>query len=95
MDDIFSVFELPEKAVDIRSLLATRINELIDTDFNKLITLLYRFDINEKKLKQKLADASNAGEVIADLIIEREEEKKAARQAFRKDDAEIPDDEKW
>ena len=46
--------------------LVTFVNELITQDFNQLLTLLYRLDINEKKLKQTLADHpdQNAGELI-------------------------------
>lgn len=73
------------------------VNELITQDFNQLLTLLYRLDINEKKLKQTLADHpdQNAGELIAKLIIDRQEEKKKSREAFKQKDWESSEEEKW
>ncbi|WP_439516365.1 hypothetical protein [Sediminibacterium sp.] len=77
--------------------LVTFVNELITQDFNQLLTLLYRLDINEKKLKQTLADHpdQNAGELIAKLIIDRQEEKKKSREAFKQKDWESSEEEKW
>lgn len=72
------------------------INHLINTDFEKLVFLLYRIDVSEKKIKALLdnASSSNAGELIAQAIIERLEEKKASREKY-KQTGEIPEDEKW
>lgn len=73
------------------------VNELITQDFNQLLTLLYRLDINEKKLKQTLADHpdQNAGELIAKLIIDRQEEKKKSRETFKQKDWEGSEEERW
>lgn len=73
------------------------VNELITQDFNQLITLLYRLDINEKKLKQTLADHpdQNAGELIAKLILDRQEEKKKSREAFKQKGWEGSEEERW
>lgn len=73
------------------------VNELITRDFNQLVLVLYRLDINEKKLKQTLADHpnQNAGELIAKLIIDRQEEKKKSREAFKEKDWEGSEEEKW
>jgi CRISPR/Cas system-associated protein endoribonuclease Cas2 len=97
MDNAIQIlFDLPAQKHNIRAALAARINFLIENDFDKLIYILYRFDINEAKLKNKLASSSSdAGELIADMVIERDEEKKLARKKFRQDDLQIPDDEKW
>lgn len=72
------------------------IHELINHDFQKLVQILYRLDIPEKKLREALRDQSQelAGPIIARLIIEREAQKKAAREQFRQQGP-IPDDEKW
>ncbi len=77
--------------------LVTFVNELITKDFNQLVLLLYRLDINEKKLKQTLADHpdQNAGELIAQLIVDRQEEKKRSREAFKQKDWESSEEEKW
>ena len=80
-----------------KQLLAEKINELVDTNFQKLILILYRMDVSESKLKQLLADNSgtDAGLIIADLMIERQDEKIKTRQQFTKRDENISDDEKW
>lgn len=79
------------------SQLVAYVNELITQDFNQLVTLLYRLDINEKKLKQTLADHpdQNAGELIAKLIIDRQDEKKKSREAFKQKDWEGSEEERW
>lgn len=72
------------------------INQLIKTDFEKLVFILYKADVSESKLKQLLQQNSyqDASPVIAKLIIEREREKIYSRSRFRKKE-DIPDDEKW
>ncbi len=78
-------------------ILAAHINELIDHDFNKLVNVLYRIDVNESKLRQMLNEnAHDTGRVIAGLIIERQLQKIAARESFRtNNDSSIDEDEKW
>jgi uncharacterized protein YwgA len=79
-----------------REQLAVLINRLINTDFEKLAGILYRVDVSEKKLKKLLSDNPNtdAGLLIANLVIERLEEKKKSREKFRRD-SNISDEEKW
>jgi hypothetical protein len=80
-----------------KQILAEKINELINTDFQKLISILYRMDVSEAKLKQLLNEnpGTNAAPIIADLMIERQAEKIRSRQQFSKRDENISDDEKW
>lgn len=79
-----------------RQILADRINELINSDFQKLVSILYRIDVRESKLKQllKANPDTNAGLIIADLMIERQNQKIRARQEYKPDEN-ISDDEKW
>lgn len=60
------------------------INKLIVNDFQRLITILYRVDVDELKLKRLLKEnaENNAGEIIANLIIEREIQKIETRKQF-------------
>jgi hypothetical protein len=76
--------------------LAATINQLIQTDFARLINILYRLDVSESRLKQLLQQEpdANAGELIANLMIERQLEKIASRKRFSASNN-IPDDEKW
>ena len=62
--------------------LGAAINHLITHDFHKLVALLYRIDVNEKRLKQLLQERSgaNTGEMIAQLIVERQLQKIKTRQ---------------
>jgi hypothetical protein len=81
---------------DYKEQLSLLINQLINTDFEKLAAILYRIDVSEKRLKKLLADnpGTDAGKIIAELIIERLIEKKKSREKFRRDSS-ISDDEKW
>lgn len=93
--EIETLFELSSQD-NIRPLLARRVNDLIEHDFNKLISLLYRFDISEKKLKKELERPNkDAGEVIADLIIERAKQKEISRKQFRQNTDDIAEEDKW
>jgi hypothetical protein len=95
----FSI-QLPVKAyshIELQREIALRINHLITNDFSLFISILYRLDISENKLRRLLSEAKNeaAGEIIAELIIERQLQKIATRNAFRKNSPDIPDNEKW
>jgi|SRR6478736_10000793 len=76
--------------------LSAYINRLITEHFDELITLLYRLDVNEKKLKDLLQQhaAEDAADIIAALIIERQEQKIKTRELFKPADN-IPEEEKW
>ena len=72
------------------------INHLIQTNFQKLVLILYKVDVSENKLKQLLQTESgeDAATIIARLIIEREIQKINSRNLFsHKND--ICDEEKW
>lgn len=77
-------------------LLADKINELIANDFQQLITVLYRMDVSEPKLKLLLKENpdSDAGMIIAELMIERQAQKIISRKETKKN-SDIPEDEKW
>lgn len=81
---------------EIKDKLSYHINELIQHDFQKLVTILYRIDVSEAKLKYLLKENSgeDAGKIIAELIIERQLQKIKSRQEYRPDE-DISDDEKW
>lgn len=69
---------------DQRLLLIKAIDTLIHQDFNKLLNILYRIDVDEKKLKYALYESVlPAAETIADLIIERQQQKIRFREMYR------------
>lgn len=82
---------------ELLHILSQRINALIECNFPLLISLLYRIDISEKKLKQLLQEHKNtdAGNIIAHLILEREKQKIKSRQQYNRRDDSINDDDKW
>ncbi|HKC34538.1 MAG TPA: hypothetical protein VKB95_00695 [Chitinophagaceae bacterium] len=89
LPDSISLEELKQK-------LALHINQLINHDFEKLVSLLYRIDVNENKIRNVLdnKEGENAAGLIADLIIERQLQKIKSRKESKSNN-EIPDDEKW
>lgn len=83
---------------EVKNVIADHVNLLISNNFNKLISILYRLDINESKLKKLLADSrdEDAGMIIADLIIERQKQKLISRERFQnKGENNIDENEKW
>ena len=87
---------IQNSAALFRESLATYIHELINHDFEKLIHILYRLDVSEKKLKSTLASSSsNAGMLIAEMIIERQVQKIKTREQFRQQNSNFSDEEKW
>ena len=86
----------PAAKLALRNQLIDYVNMLLVKDFSKLVQLLYQTDVNERLLKQKLAEqqGTDAANVIADMLIERQEQKIRTRTAFKSNDS-IPDDEKW
>ena len=90
---------LPEKISyeELYSKLSAHLNELIRKDFEKLISLLYRIDISEAKIKSLLKEQqqANAGDIIADLIIERQLQKIKSRELFSKRDDDFNEEERW
>ncbi|TAL50357.1 MAG: hypothetical protein EPN92_01900 [Chitinophagaceae bacterium] len=91
--------ELPENisGEELKRQLSSHINYLIKSDFQKLVSFLYRIDVSESKLKQLLKDNADedAASIIAELIIERQLQKIKSRQHFNTRDENIDDVEKW
>ena len=80
-----------------KQVLVEKINELINNDFQKLVSILYRMDVSEIKLKKLLNEnaGTNAAIIIVELMIERQAEKIRSRQQFNMRDENISNDEKW
>ena len=94
-DSVFTSFEIDksylpqsnneeERFRELRAVLIRRIEELIEKDTEKLMWILYRIDVNEKKVHESLSANSSLvyPEVLADLIIERQIEKAKTRKQF-------------
>ena len=94
--DLFNDDLSSEKRDSLYAILKEEVNRLINEDFNKLVHILYRIDVPEKKLRQVLNDnpSTDAADIIAKMIMERQMEKVRLRAAF-KTNRDIPEDEKW
>ena len=81
---------------ELIQILGKEISHLITQDFSRLITLLYRIDINEKKLKSLLKEnpKADAGIIIAHLIVERQKEKLSSRLKYGRS-GRVSDEEPW
>lgn len=77
--------------------LASAINQLLTSRFDKLVSILYRLDVSENKLRALLAQqpSEDAGKLIAGLMIERQAEKIASREEFKGPSSDIDENEKW
>ena len=73
-----------EKFQAFRNLLIARIEELAEKNIDKLMWLLYRVDVSERKLHETLKQTppEQFAPVIADLIIERQIQKIKSRNEF-------------
>jgi len=80
----------------ILSELNTAINHLIQTDFSRLLSILYRIDISEDTIKGRLKmyPDTDASLHIARLVLQRQLQKIQIRQQSKPPE-DIPDDEKW
>ncbi|WP_320418573.1 hypothetical protein [Tenacibaculum sp. IB213877] len=68
-------------------ILSEELNELIQSDFNKVLNILYRIDVDEHKISKALAtnpENRSAGIILAELIIERQLQKIYYRKHFNK-----------
>ncbi len=69
---------------EIKSKLTSSINNLLDSDIEGLLSLLYRIDVSEQKVKTILAtaDQGEMAKKIAALIIERQIQKIITRTKY-------------
>jgi hypothetical protein len=96
--EIITTTLLPATSLSIfKERLAAYLHELINHDFEKLVNLLYRLDVSEKKLKDLLNSSrgEDAGLLIAQMIIDRQLEKIKTRGQYQQRDKNISDEEKW
>jgi hypothetical protein len=96
IQDLLQQLEAPVVQRDSwRAAMVGHLNVLITSDFHRLVQLLYRMDVPEKKLRSVLAGrrGTDAAEIIADLLIERQLQKIEARRSFRQSGE--SEEEKW
>lgn len=66
--------------------LCSFLNDLINRDFNAVVQILYRMDVSEAKVREKLTNPlpdETAGSILAHLLVQREMEKMKWRERFK------------
>jgi len=76
-----------------------RVQELINSNFQGLLQILYRIDINEKELKKSIENSSpeKVAGIIAEKILKREKQKLKTKEQYReyRSDNVEDDEESW
>jgi hypothetical protein len=72
--------------------LVDAVNDLLVNDFGALVQILYRLDVDENKIRASLAGnvGTDAAELIARLLLERQVQKLEYRKSVKTD---LPEDE--
>lgn len=81
-------FHSLEKTVDFSDL-ANYLDDLIERDFGAVVTILYRMDVSEQKVRYNLAnpiEGESAGAMLASMLIQREIEKMKWRERYKNGD---------
>jgi hypothetical protein len=90
---------IPERSggEELLRLLTSHINNMINSNFEQLVSLLYRLDVNEEKLREYLDNkpGEDAAPLIAKLIVERQEQKIKSRQQNTQRDGSIDEEDSW
>lgn len=96
---VLEIDESPESNLDVsmlRDIVAERIREIVDNQFGRLPALLYRFDVDERRVKEifQQTPVASIPEALADLIIERSLLRMKTRREYRegRSDEEQPGD---
>lgn len=94
-----SVSEVESKDESILNYIELRVQHLIDTDFQGLLQILYRLDVNENELKMNIEKTSpdKVPRLIAEMIFKREKQKLKTKEQYRqfKSDNIEDDEERW
>ncbi len=83
-DDYPEILKINSRT-EFHKAIAQLIEGMIENDFERFLSIMYRMDISESKLKEVLEN-SDPGEVyskIAELVIKREEEKIYWREKYK------------
>jgi hypothetical protein len=74
-----------------------KVNDLINTDFAGLLSILYQLDVSEQKLKELLVNnpSGDAATLIAGLIVERQLQRIETRRNFRVRPDDATEEERW
>lgn len=68
---------------ELRQQIYQRIAEMINREFELLMSIMYRLDIDEAKFNDAIANTEDPAAQITELIIEREIQKVQTRMRYR------------
>lgn len=93
----FPVLKTCSDRADFDSTLAEIVTYLIEHDFARLCQILYRVDVDEHGLREALAGAGEQppGKIIAQLLLERQQQKLVLRRKYQPPKDGISDEERW
>lgn len=83
-----------DNLAQLKKQLTRKIKDLMDSNYEKLINILYRIDINEVKLNE-LFSSKNRDYIpdrLADLIIERQMQKITIRNMYKSGGKNLPEE---
>lgn len=80
-----------DSLAELKKFLSKKIAKLLETNYEKLINILYRIDINEETLNELFSNRNREPipPRLADLIIERQLQKIHIRNMYRKNPPEV------
>ena len=92
-----SVTEVKTTDESILKYIELRVQHLIDTDFQCLLQILYRLDVNEKELKINIEKTApdKVPRLIAEMILKREKQKIKTKEQYRQFQSDNDDEERW
>ncbi len=82
--DIFDMCVGINSKQQLKRKLSDIVSHLLDHDFEKLLFILYRIDVDEEKAKALLSrhTPDQAPDILADLIIQRQQKKDEVKKQF-------------
>ncbi len=82
---VVAVAEGGDALVIFRDALAARLQQIIDRQFSRLAPLLYRIDVDERKVDEimRTAPFSEVPDRLADLIIQRRLQAMETRRSYK------------
>jgi hypothetical protein len=86
VEDIPTTNEL-HSLKELKKYLTTKISEMLDTNYNKLLNTLYLIDLDENKLHELFLGRNRESipEILAEMIIDRQIQKFNNRKKYRDD----------
>ena len=94
--EIITISSSITEAEENKKALAAYLNNLLLNDFAALVQTLYRIDVSETKVKTLLIEnpQADAGDLLAELLVQRQKEKMAVKKSFDVMDR-SPEEEGW